>query len=67
MTVCEHIGHRVYTERLLDDGSKHYCLQCLQCLSIVKAPEHENRPLIRRDEIPSGITPRPFIERGDLV
>jgi len=64
---CDHVGHRVYTKRVFANGTTHHCVQCLRCLRVVKMPEHDMRPFIRRDEIPAGIMPRPFIEPEELV
>ena len=50
---CDHVGHRVYTRRVFANGTTHYCVQCLNCRSLVKLPEHDYRPFIRRDEIPA--------------
>lgn len=62
---CAHIGHRVYARRVFSNGTVHHCVQCVKCLSVVKMPEHGNRPWIRADEIPQGKAVHPFIETGD--
>lgn len=61
---CEHFGHRVYARRTFSNGSVHVCVQCLNCLQVVKMPEHGNRPWIRKDEIPSGFVIHTFLELG---
>jgi len=62
MRDCDHVGHRVYTKRTFSNGTTHYCVQCLRCFAAVKMPEHNNRPFIRRDEIPANKTIFTFIE-----
>lgn len=62
MRDCDHVGHRVYTRREFSNGTTHHCVQCLNCLAVVKLPEHGNRPLIRLDEIPANKAILPFIE-----
>lgn len=59
---CDHQGHRVYARRVFRNGTTHYCLQCLLCLTTVKAEEHGNRPWIRHDEIPAGMPVYSFID-----
>lgn len=62
MRDCDHVGHRVYTRREFSNGTVHHCVQCLNCLAVVKLPEHGNRPFIRLDEIPANKAILPFIE-----
>jgi hypothetical protein len=64
---CDHAGHRVYARRTFANGTVHYCIQCTRCLSVVKIPQHGNRPWIRHDEIPLGRTVHAFIESGELL
>jgi len=51
---CDHVGHRVYVRRTFVNGSIHYGIQCLKCLSIVKDDKHGNRPWLKAQEIPAG-------------
>lgn len=67
MRDCDHHGHRVYARRIFPNGSAHICVQCIKCLSVVKLPEHNNRPFIRPDEVPPGKTVYAFIEPEDLA
>jgi len=64
MNVCEHQGRRVYARRTFKNGSVHYCVQCLDCLAVLKTQEHGNRPWIRHDEIPTGVMIHDFDEGG---
>lgn len=59
---CGHVGHRVYVMRVFSNGTKHYGIQCLNCLRIIKAKEHNFRPWIRFDEIPLGRAVHAYIE-----
>ena len=61
---CDHVGFRVYAVRTFSNGSVHHCVQCLNCLHVVKMEEHQNRPWIRKDEIPSGFAIHTFLEPG---
>lgn len=67
MTGCDHHGHRVYARRVFANGSVHHCVQCLRCLRVVKLPEHDDRPFIRRDEVPAGKAIHEFIEPEALL
>lgn len=46
---CKHIGHRVFTKRLFQDLTTHYCVQCLNCGQIVK---HNNKLWLKLEDIP---------------
>lgn len=61
---CDHVGHRVYARRVFKNGTVHHCVQCTKCLNVIKLPKHGDRPWIRQDEIPEGVTIHPFINRG---
>ena len=65
MRDCDHAGHRRYTRRVFANGTVHYCVQCIKCLRVVKLDEHDQRPWIRFNEIPTGKTIHPFIEAVD--
>jgi hypothetical protein len=67
MRDCDHVGHRVYALRTFANGTVHYCIQCTRCLAIVKTEEHQFRPFIRRDEIPTGKTVYPWINPEDAA
>lgn len=67
MRTCDHRGARVYARRTLPNGTEHLCMQCIRCLSVVKAQEHGNRPYIRPDEIPADATIYAFIEPESLT
>jgi len=62
MRDCDHAGHQVYARRVFRNGSVHFCVQCLTCLSVVKAERHQYRPWIRADEVPAGVVIHDFIE-----
>lgn len=64
MRDCDHAGETVYTRRTFRNGSVHYCIQCRNCLQVVKSPDHDFRPFIRHDEIPTGTTIHDFDEGG---
>ena len=64
---CDHVGHRVYAKRTFRNGTTHYCVQCTRCLSVVKMPEHGNRPWIKAEEIPLGRAVHSFIEQGQAL
>ena len=64
MNACEHQGQNVYARRTFVNGSVHYCVQCTVCLSVVKTAEHNFRPWIRHDEIPTGVVIHDFDEGG---
>lgn len=51
MNPCKHLNRR-YTRRVFSNGSTHICVQCLDCLNVVKLPEHGDRPFLRLDEVP---------------
>ena len=61
MNHCEH-GRRRYTRRVFSNGTTHVCVQCLDCLSVVKLPEHNERPFIRLDDVPAGEKIHEWIE-----
>ena len=65
MRDCDHAGHRVYARRTFANGTTHFCVQCLHCLSVVRLPDHGNRPWIRVEEIPAGRKVHDFIEEAD--
>lgn len=65
MQDCDHVGHKVYARRTFVNGTVHLCVQCLNCLRVVKLPEHGNRPFLRIEEIPSGHKIHDFIEPND--
>lgn len=65
MNACTHEGYRVYARRQFSNGSTHICVQCLHCLSVVKLPEHGERPFLRIDEVPPGRTVHDWIERQE--
>ena len=46
---CKHIGHRVFTKRLFQNLTTHYCVQCLNCGQIVK---HNNKLWLKLEDIP---------------
>jgi hypothetical protein len=58
---CDHAGHRVYARRTFANCTVHICVQCLNCLAVVKIPEHGNRPWIRIDEVPAGSAIHDFV------
>ena len=66
MDDCDHLGHRVYARRVFANGTIHFCVQCLKCLTTVKLPEHGNRPWIRVEEIPPGRKIHDFIDTEDV-
>lgn len=60
MTIlCQHIGHRVYTKRIFQNLTTHYCVQCLNCGQVVK---QNNKLWLKLDEIPPNVNIRPFDE-----
>ena len=65
---CQHIGHRVYTKRIFQNLTTHYCVQCLNCGQVVK---QNNKLWLKLDDIPPNVTIRPFdeflFEGGDHV
>lgn len=61
MQHCEHQRTR-YTRRVFSNGTTHVCVQCLDCLSVVKLPEHNDRPFIRLDEVPAGAAIHEWID-----
>lgn len=63
---CDHIGRRRYTRRVFANGTVHICVQCMECLSLVKLPEHGNRPFIRLDEVPPGRQIHEWINPDDV-
>lgn len=65
MRNCDCVGHRVYARRVFNNGSVHFCVQCLRCLQVCKLPEHGNRPWIKATEIPAGRGIYDFIEPKD--
>ena len=66
MRDCDHAGHRVYARRRFANGTVHICVQCLDCLGVVRIPEHNNRPWIRIEEVPPGRKIHDFIEPEDI-
>lgn len=64
MRDCDHARRTVYARRTFKNGTIHYCIQCLDCLAVVKTEQHNNRPWIRHDEIPTGIVIHDFDEGG---
>ena len=60
---CSHEGKRVFAKRVFENGTVHYCVQCTDCKLVVKLPEFNNRPWIRKDEIPQGYVIHDFIEQ----
>lgn len=62
---CDHAGHRVYARRVFNNGTVHFCVQCLKCLRVVKLEEHENKPWIKVESIPPGRKIHDFIEPED--
>ena len=46
---CNHTGHRVFTRRLFQNLTTHYCVQCLNCGQIVK---HNNKLWLKFEDIP---------------
>ena len=66
MRDCDHAGHSVYTRRRFANGTVHICVQCLNCLSVIKTAEHNNRPWIRIEEVPPGRKIHDFIEPEDI-
>lgn len=62
---CDHVGHRVYARRIFENGSVHFCVQCLKCLRVVKLSDHDNRPWIRIEDVPSGRKIHDFINPED--
>lgn len=56
---CQHIGYRVYTKRVFQNLTTHYCVQCLNCGHIVK---QNNKLWLKLDDIPSSAIIRPFDE-----
>lgn len=64
MRDCDHARRTVYARRVFKNGTVHYCVQCLDCLSVVKTETHGNRPWIRHDEIPTGVVIHDFDEGG---
>ena len=56
---CQHIGHRVYTKRIFQNLTTHYCVQCLNCGQVVK---QNNKLWLKLDDIPPNVTIRPFDE-----
>ncbi len=65
MHECAHVGHRVYARRVFQNGTVHFCVQCLKCLRVVKLPEHDHRPWIRIEEVPQGRKIHDFIAPED--
>lgn len=46
---CNHTGHRVFTKRLFQNLTTHYCVQCLNCGQVVK---HNNKLWLKLEDIP---------------
>lgn len=61
MNTCEHQRTR-YTRRTFSNRSTHICVQCLDCLQVVKRPEHDMRPFLRLDDVPAGQTIHEWID-----
>lgn len=67
MSDCDHKGSKRYARRFFSNGSVHICVQCIKCYSVVKLPEHNNRPFIRTDEVPPGRAIHEWISPDELV
>lgn len=49
MIECNHIGSRVYTKRIFQNLTTHYCVQCLKCGQIVRK---NNKLWLKIEDIP---------------
>ena len=58
---CQHSRWQ-YSRRTLLDGTVHLGAQCMDCLSIIKLPEHDYRLWLKPSDIPAGATIHPFVE-----
>lgn len=67
MSDCDHSGRRVYARRTYPNGSIHICVQCLECLDLVKLPEHGNRAFIKPAEVPAGKAIHDWIKPEDVA
>ena len=47
--MCDHIGHRVYTVRIFQNLTEHFCIQCLKCGAIVR---QNNKLWLKAEDIP---------------
>lgn len=54
MRDCDHAGTARYVRRILPNGHVHLCVQCSQCLQVLKLERHGYRLLIKIYEVPAG-------------
>lgn len=47
---CNHEKSKMFTERTFSNGTKHYCVQCQKCGSLV---EHNGKKFIKFSDIPA--------------
>lgn len=67
MSDCDHSGRRVYARRIHPNGPVHICVQCLECLDLVKLPEHGMRAFIKLSEVPAGKPVHEWIKPEDFA
>lgn len=56
---CDHIGHRVFAQRVFQNLTVHLCVQCLNCGQLVR---HNNKIWLKPDDLPPNAVIRPFDE-----
>lgn len=61
---CKHDGKLRFARRNFENGTVHYCVQCLQCGEVVKHKRFDYRPFIRHEEIPTGFMVHDFNNWG---
>lgn len=65
MSTCSHSGTRRYARRTFQSGSVHICVQCMDCLEVLRLDRHDGRPWIRLDEVPPGEVIHDWTQRDD--
>lgn len=48
---CQH-GRWQYCRRILQNHTHHFCVQCMDCLSIIKIERHAGKLWLKPDDIP---------------
>ena len=63
MAQCDHVNAKRYARRVFENGTIHYCVQCLKCLRVIKTEKHAGKLFIKHNEIPTNKKIHEFITR----